>query len=151
PFEPDPRRWLEVEWTDHYSGKTFRIHTDGQPSPDSIKVKTNRDVLDRYRLHPEPKSLAANGKSCKRDTTEVLQRRGVRVTQTVYIGKESNRLEEITAGVVHDLGEILTSYSDPNLEAYSTLVLPTLRTFATSEIAEAAGLDRRTIQRLLRE
>jgi hypothetical protein len=56
PFEPDPQRWLELEWIDHYSGDRFPIHTLGPPSPDSVKVKTNRDVLNRYRTHPEPKA-----------------------------------------------------------------------------------------------
>jgi hypothetical protein len=151
PYEPDPRRWLQMDWTDHYSGDTFRIHTDGPPSPDSVKVKTNRDVLDRYRNHPEPKSLDANGKPCTRSTIGVLQRRPVRATEIAYIGKESNRLEDATAGLVHDLGEILTNYSDPHLDPYRTLALPALRTLGTVEIAEAAGLDQRTIQRLLRE
>jgi predicted nucleic acid-binding Zn ribbon protein len=151
PFEPDPRRWLEMSWTDHYSGDTFHIHTDGPPSPDSIKVKTNRDVLDRYRSHPEPKSLDQDGKPCARQTVGLLQRRPVHTTEIVYIGKESNRLEDATAGLVHDLGEILASYRDPQLDPYRILVLPALRTFGTAQVAEATGLDRRTVQRLLRE
>lgn len=151
PYEPDPRCWLEMEWIDIYSGDSFRIHADGPPSPDSIKVKTYRDVFDRYRTHPEPKSLDQHGKPCTRQTVGLLQRRAVRATDIAYIGKESNRLEDATAGLVHDLGEILTSYGDPHLDPYRTLVLPALRTFGTVEIAEAAGLDRRTIQRLLRE
>jgi hypothetical protein len=61
PWEPDPRLWLGLEWIDHYSGHAFRIHTTGPPSPRSVKVKTNQDVLDRYRSHPEPKSLAPRG------------------------------------------------------------------------------------------
>jgi hypothetical protein len=151
PFEPDPRRWLEMKWTDHYSGDAFRIHTEGPPSPDSVKVKTNRDVVDRYRFHPEPKGLDSGGEPCTRHSIGLLERRPVRATDIAYIGKESNRLEDATAGLVHDLGEILASYTDPQLDPYRTLVLPTLRTFATSKIAQAAGLDRRTIQRLLRE
>jgi len=151
PFEPDPRRWLEMEWTDHYSGDTFRIHTEGPPSPDSIKVKTNRDVLDRYRSHPEPKSLDPNGEPCTRLTTGLLQQRPVRATDIAYIGKESNRLEEATAGLVHEPDEIISSYSDPQLDPYRTLVLPALRRFRTADIAEAAGLNPRTVQRLLRD
>lgn len=151
PFEPDPRCWLEMEWTDHYSSDTFRIHTERPPSPDSVKVKTNRDVLDRYRAHPEPKSLDAHGEPCARQTIGLLQRRMVRATDVVYIGKESNRLEDVTAGIVHDPDEILSTYSDPQIDPYRTLVLPILRNFPTHEIAAVSGLDRRTVQRLLRE
>ena len=149
PFERDPRRWLEMEWTDHYSGQSFRIHTDGSPSPNSIKVKTNRNVLDRYRTHPEPKSLGAGCKPCDRQTAGLLQRRPVTVTEIVYIGKESNRLEDATAGLVHELGDILNAYNDPRLDPWRTLVIPVLKAFSTAEIAARADLDRRTIERFL--
>jgi hypothetical protein len=31
----------------------------------------------------------------------------------MYIGKESNWLEDVGAGVVHDLDEVFTEYADP--------------------------------------
>jgi hypothetical protein len=149
PWEPDPRRWLQLEWTDRYSGDHFRIHTTGPPCPDSVKVKTNRDVLDRYRTHPEPKSLGPNLQPCDRQTSGLLQRRPVITTEISYIGKESNRLEETSAGLIHDQAEILSRYTDPALDPWQTLVIPTLRRFNRTEIAQRAHLDRRTIQRLL--
>ncbi len=149
PFEPDPRRWLELWWIDHYSGDRFCIHTAGPPSPDSVKVKTNRDVLERYGTHPEPKSLEPDGKPCHRQSHGLLQRRPVTATEISYIGKESNRLEETTAGLIHDLGEVLNTHGDPNLDSWLRLVVPALRDFNTVEIAERANLDRRSVQRLL--
>jgi hypothetical protein len=149
PWEPDPRGWLQLEWTDRYSGNRFRIHTAGPPSPASVKVKTNRDVLDRYRTHPEPKSLGPDRQPCGRQTRGLLQRRPVTATEISYIGKESNRLEETSAGLIHDPAEILSRYTDPALDPWYTLVIPTLRRFNREEIAQRASLDRRTIQRLL--
>jgi len=149
PYEPDPRRWLELEWIDRYSGHRFRIHTYGPPRPDSVKVKTYRDILDRYRSHPEPKSLDPTGHACTRTSRGLLSRRPVVSTEISYIGKESNLLEERTAGLIHDVAEALSSYSDPNLDPWGTLVAPTLREFNSAEIAERTNLDRRTIQRLL--
>lgn len=148
-YEPDPSRWLEMQWIDHYSGDRFRIHTDGPPSPDSVKVKTNRDVLARYRSHPEPKSLGPNDKPCTRRTSGLLQRRPVAATAISYIGKEANRLEETTAGLIHDTTEVLTTYNDPSLDPWKTLVVPVLRDFNTADIAARAQLDRRSVQRLL--
>jgi hypothetical protein len=29
PHEPNPKRWLETEWIDRYSGRRFRISTEG--------------------------------------------------------------------------------------------------------------------------
>jgi hypothetical protein len=149
PYEPDPSCWLEMEWIDHYSGDSFRIHTDGPPSPDSVKVKTNREVLVRYRTHPEPKSLGPGDRPCDRRTSGLLHRRPVVATAITYIGKEANRLEETTAGLIHDLGEILSTYNDPSLDSWSALVVPVLRNFNTADIAFRAGLDRRSVQRLL--
>jgi hypothetical protein len=149
PWEPDPRRWLELEWADRYSGDRFRIHTIGAPCPDSVKVKTNRDVLDRYRTHPEPKSLGPDLQPCGRRTRGLLKRRPVIATEISYIGKESNRLEETSAGLIHDTAEILSRYTDPALDPWHTLVVTTLRRFNRTEIAKRACLDRRTIQRLL--
>jgi hypothetical protein len=149
PFESNPRRWLQLKWTDIYSGDTFRIHTTGPPSPHSVKVQTNRNVLDRYRTHPEPKSLGPDLQPCDRQTRGLLQRRPVLATEISYIGKESNRLEETTAGLIHDPAEILSHYADPALDPWHTLVIPTLRRFNRTELARRACLDRRTIQRLL--
>jgi hypothetical protein len=149
PWEPDPRRWLQLEWTDRHSGDHFCIHTTGPPSPDSVKVKTNRDILDRYRAHPEPKSLSPDLRPCSRKTRGLLHRRPVIATEISYIGKESNRLEETSAGLIHDAAEILSHYTDPALDPWHTLVIPALRRFKRAEIAERACLDRRTIQRLL--
>jgi predicted nucleic acid-binding Zn ribbon protein len=148
-YEPDPSRWLDMRWTDHYSGDSFRIHTEGPPSPDSVKVKTNRDVLDQYRSHPEPKSLGTDGTPCHRRTYALLQRRPVTATEIGYIGKEANRLEETTAGLIHNPGEILNTYNDPALDPWHSLVVPVLRDFNTAEVAARAGVDRRTLQRLL--
>ena len=98
---------------------------------------------------PNPRASTPDGQPCHRQSTGLLQRRPVVATEISYIGKESNRLEETTAGLIHDPTEILSSYSDPNLDRWRTLVVPTLREFNTAEIAERANLDRRTIQRLL--
>jgi hypothetical protein len=79
----------------------------------------------------------------------VLQRRPVTATEITYIGKEANRLEETTAGLIHDPAEILNTYTDRALDPWHTLVRPVLRDFNTAEIAARAGLDRRSVQRLL--
>lgn len=149
PYEPDPGRWLEIDWADIYSGDTFRIHTTGPPLPDSVKVKTIRDVVDRYRTHPEPKSLGPDLKPCNRTTVGPLERRPVTAIAISCVGKESNRLEDRTAGLIHEPSEILLNYGDPALDPWRTLVVPTLRTFSTAEIAARASLDRRSVQRLL--
>jgi hypothetical protein len=149
PYEPDPRRWLQLHWIDHYSGDRFHIHTNGSPAPDSVKVKTNQDILDRYHRHPEPKSLDPDGTPCRPDSHGLLAHRPVTATEISYIGKEGHRLEDRAAGLLHDPAEAVLQYGDPALDPWHTLVLPTLRDLNTAELAAAADLDRRSIQRLL--
>ena len=59
------------------------------------------------------------------------------------VGKESNRLEDVTAGQVHDLDEVLNEYSDPTL--YRLTVI--LRHRSIRDLARKAGVSRSTLQR----
>ena len=41
------------------------------------------------------------------------QRRHIRVEQIIYIGKESNNLEEVESGTIHSAQNVYTEYPDP--------------------------------------
>jgi hypothetical protein len=93
-------------------------------------------------------SLGPDGKVCGPTTTGLLSRRPVRAASFVYIGKEANEIDDVDAGLVHDLGEVQLTYGmagDPWPAA-----LATLREMPTGELARMAGVDRKTIQRTLR-
>jgi hypothetical protein len=51
-------------------------------------------------------------------------------------------------GSGHSLDDTLTSYGDPGLTAWESLVVPASGDFSSREIAERAGLDPRTIQQI---
>src|SRR5215210_6040004 len=56
PYTPDARQWTKLKWIEVYSSRTYRIATrDGVQGPNTVRVKTYRDVLDEYRWHPESK------------------------------------------------------------------------------------------------
>ena len=76
-YEPDARCWSEMEWTDLYSGRPFRItmRDDWFTRPDQARVKTYRDIIADYRVHPEEKSLGFDGKPSGRGTVGLLSRR----------------------------------------------------------------------------
>ena len=76
-------------------------------------MQTYRDVLDEYRMHPEAKSAGPDGEACGPGTVGDLQRRAVHVGRIRYIGKESNQLEDVETGLVHDPDEVSTEYVDP--------------------------------------
>jgi hypothetical protein len=149
PYETDPRKWLEMRWSDRHSGDSFPVHVQGTPSPDSVKLKNYGHLVARYRRHPEPKSLDPSGAACHGGSIGQLERRPVRAALPVYIGKESNYLEERQAGLIHSLDETLATYYDPRRDVWRTLVVRALQGFPTAELASRSGLHRRTIERHL--
>ena len=149
PYENDPALWLDLPWVDLATGERHPVATIGIPSPDVVLLKTYREVLLRYAIHPEPKSLDPKGNTCtRRSPPGLLQRRPVTMLTISLIGKESNRLDETTAGLIGTLDDTLLTYSDPGRHAWTTLILPALDDFPTRQIADQTGLDVRTIQRI---
>jgi hypothetical protein len=127
PYESDSRRWLQMEWRDRYSGSTYRIRTTGNHGDRrTARVKTYGDVIEEYEYHPESKCADASGQPSGRQSVGLLQRRHVRVDSITPIGKESNSLEDVQAGLVHDEQNIYTVYTDPRRDYWSREVVPAL-------------------------
>jgi hypothetical protein len=61
-----------------------------------------------------------------------LQRRHVRIDEIRYIGKESNSLEEVEAGLEHSAKNAYTEYPDPRRDEWTTKILPVLKKFPPS-------------------
>jgi len=112
PRESNPRRWLKMEWIDRYSTKRFRITTKGHHGDHrTARVQTYGDVIEAYEYHPEAKCADADGRPCAKQTVGLLQRRHVRIDHITPIGKESNSLEEVEAGLIHDEQNVYTLYA----------------------------------------
>jgi hypothetical protein len=149
PYESDPRKWLTLSWTDRYSGKRYPITTTTSPYATSVvRVKTYRDVLDDYRTHPEAKSLAPDGGLCRRTTVGLLHRRPVTKLSLTHVGKESNLLEEVEAGLVHDPDEVYTEYVDAHRVPTWGAVVQVLKHIPRSRLMRETGLARSTITAL---
>jgi hypothetical protein len=84
----------------------------------------------------------------ERDAEGFLQRRTVSPVVEVYIGKETNRLEDVQMGLIHNLGEMLDAYPEARRGSWERLVRPVLQDIPASWLMERTGLSRRTIQRL---
>jgi hypothetical protein len=65
-----------------------------------------------------------------------------------HVGKESNRLEEVEAGLVHDADAVYTEYEDPAHDPWRMIVVPVLRQMSRRLIMEGTGLARSTITAL---
>ena len=146
PYEKDPRRWLKMNWIDQYSEKPYGITTAGHHgSRHSARVKTYAEVLREYEFHPESKCADAEGNVCGKQTVGLLQRRHVRIDGIKYIGKESNSLEEVDAGLFHSPENVYTEYVDPRRDEWETKIRPALQKIPLSLQQKETGLSRRML------
>ena len=134
------------------AGTIFGIHVSGPPemvNEDSARVRTYGDLIEDYRWHPEAKFCGPDGKPCGRGTAGLLRRRSVeaRAGSIRYIGKESNRLEDVRGGLVHDLDTVVTEYRDP--DEWEMRILPALRRYPVAVLATESGVAKRTIHGVL--
>jgi DNA-binding transcriptional regulator YiaG len=149
PYTSDARQWTKLGWIDRDSGRTYRITTAGAAGggPGVARVKSYRDVITEYRLHPEAKSAGSDGTPCGATTTGLLVRRHIVAGRMRYIGKESTRLADVDAGFVHEADEVSTEYVDPRRDIWSTEILPRLREASTTAIARELGVNVSTVKR----
>jgi hypothetical protein len=146
PYSNNPAQWVRNDWTDQYSGNSYRITTTGHSGTRrTALVKTYGDVLSEYEFHPEAKCADSVGKPCDKQTVGLLQRRHINVELVRYIGKESNQLEAVDAGLIHSDGEIYTEYVDRSRDEWTLKILPALRKMMLSELMVESGLSRRAL------
>lgn len=146
PYEEDPAKYMELPRDDRFTGTQYEItFVDDFGASGAVLVKTYRDVFTSYIHHLEAKSLDIQQRPGRGEG--ILQRRPVREGIRAYIGKESNRIDEMRMGTWHDLGEVLTEYGKAR-DPWHSWVIPTLRGIPLSWLVEQTGLNRRSIQRL---
>lgn len=150
PYVPDPECWVDLPWIDQYSGKQYEITTEGFHGTRGVaRVKTYGEVLREYESHLGAKSADAKGKPSSKQTVGMLHRRHVRVERIIHIGKESNRLEEIEAGVIHSPESVYTEYPDPSRDEWQTRILPILKKIPISILKRFSGRSRSMLQRTI--
>ena len=63
-----------------------------------------------------------------------------------FIGKESNKLEEVEEQNVPDAGDVYTEYPDPR--RWASTVLPKLKSIPLRALMELSGMSRAQLQRI---
>ena len=99
PYETDPRKWFALPWIDQYSGKQYRISATLPTGTRQIaRVKSYGDVL---KSTSSTKRRSAPMRAARRATSKpwgcsaaARDDRGA----ARFIGKESNKLEEVEEG-----------------------------------------------------
>jgi hypothetical protein len=146
PYESNPKRWLEMPWTEQYSGNTYGITTEGyHGNRHTARVKTYGEVLREYEFHAESKCADADRKPSGKQTIGLLQRRHVRIDEIKYIGKESNSLEEVEAGLIHLAQNVYTEYPDRRRDEWEAKMRPAMKKVFISVLETETGLVRRTL------
>ena len=146
PFELNSKNWLKMPWIDQYSAKKFNITTEkNYSSRVTAQVRTYGDIFADYAHHPESKCADENGNTCDRQTVGLLYRRHVRMGEINFIGKESNKLEEVDAGLIHSGESVYTTYSDPTRDAWERTIRPKLQKIPLSVLIEETELSRRML------
>jgi hypothetical protein len=65
-----------------------------------------------------------------------------------YIGKESNLLEQVETGLIHDWDEAREIYDDPKQDGWLCLVVPVLEKMAGGKLNQGTGLSEREVRRI---
>jgi hypothetical protein len=145
-YERDPARWLEMLWFDKSSGRQFRIGVGRATPSDHAQVRSYRDIILEYRVHPEPKSLDATGLPCGVASVGLLQRRPVQLGALVYIGKESHLREQVQQGLIHAREEVQPIYQAPQMTAWDLIYWPVVQRIALKRLTAVTGLGSRAIR-----
>ncbi len=147
-YELDSKKWFKKYWVDQYSGVLYRITTAGHfGSRRTARVKTYGEVLREYEFHPEAKCADADGNPCSKQTIGLMQRRHVDIDQIKYIGKESNSLEEVDAGLVHSAENVYTEYVDVHRDEWTTKTVPAMKKIPVPQLERMSGFSRRMLMK----
>jgi len=114
--------------------------------PGAAHVQSYADVVDAYEFHPEAKCASADGTVSGKQTNGLHFRRHIVIDSISYIGKESNELEDVEAGMVSP-DQVYTQFTDKRRDYWNTKVRPAMRDKRVSirTLTIATGLSRRML------
>jgi hypothetical protein len=133
-----------MAWTDIYSGKRFMITTEPNADSRFVKVKSYSDIFADTLPTPSRRALPA-GAPCSRADLGLLQRQRIIGTRIIYIGKESNRLEDVENGALQSWDEVQQTYEDSRRDSVMLQVIPILKQIKCAEIVQKTGYKERHI------
>jgi hypothetical protein len=153
PYRSTPDEHLAGAWFNRYSGTRYKITTtpsNARHRQGIVTVKTYRDMLAEYAVHPEAKSNGPDDERCSRRTVGVLARRPVTARGISHIGKEANRLEEARAGLIQQSSELLGAYDDVGWAGLQGWALSRLQEVGVREVARLTGHSVGAVHAVLR-
>lgn len=104
--------------------------------------------MHEYEFHPESKCADEKGNPCGRQTIGPLYQRYIRIDYIVCIGKESNTLEDVDAGLIHSEKSVYTEYPDPKRDEWQMKILPVLKKILLSTLVKKSGMSRSQLKEI---
>ncbi len=149
PYTSDRSAWEFLGWRNLYepNGRSYRVTTvrwdsSQGPRPTSlVEVSTYRQLLLRYQHHPEAKYGSGDGTGAG-----WLERLDVRPDRVTTVGKETNKLDDVQAGLYATTDEVLTQYGSHDVELEQALAA--FAHLSGREVQRLIGVDRRTVDRI---
>jgi len=141
-YSADPETWTSRILTDAYSGQDYAITTALSYQPGVVRVKSYEDVLEEFLAHGEPKSATSDGAPAGASARGVLSRRHVTPSEIRLIGKESNALELVEAGMIGDWDAVLSRYGSDKVQPSAEQ----LRSASAAALANRWGVSVRTVR-----
>lgn len=152
PFNKHPEKWATQEYVEIHTGKPVRLFQNyaGQ----KLIPQTIRAVLWRHYLHPESKSLSADGQFCNPYTRGLLIPRPIQaIIPFQFMGKEIERKaqEGEDISVVQNGGPITyQAHRTWNTHAGDAGLILRARRFPLCEMMRKSGLSQHAVERFLR-
>lgn len=151
PFNKHPEKWATQEYVEIHSGKAIKLfrHYAGQ----KLVPQTIRAVLWRHYLHPESKSLSADGQLCNPYTRGVMIPRPIRaMIPFQFMGKEIERKaqEGEDVSIVENDGPITYQANRTrNTHAGDAGLILRARRFPLREMIRESALSQHAVERFL--
>lgn len=114
----------------------------GHFNDDEVTIGSYGKVLLDWLRHPEAKMLGPDGRPCRYSTRGLLAPRPVRAGVVHYIGKESNRLDEVAAGEITDPAEVITTFGT---DEWDGLLAPVVQAMGALEVKRRGGGKREQV------
>src|SRR5438105_5740122 len=111
----------------------------------TARVKSYVNIASEHEFHPESKCADDKGETCSRQTGGLLQRPHIWIDQLTYIGKESNRLDDVSQGLIHSAHSVYTEYPDTRRDEWRTKMVPALKRVSLTVLEKKTGLSRRML------
>ncbi len=130
---PEKARWVEIP----SGARPNVVIGEARGRPGDVRVGSYGNEVVSLLLHPESKLLGPDGEVCKATTKGLLTPRPVTIGAVYLVGKEGNRLDEVTTGDVIEVDEVLMGYGD---DEWERVLAPAVMRMGVRRLARDTGL-----------